>query len=99
MDDAEDKDDAILVDDVVHDPVVAQSQAVERVAHALDRLDRLAADASGLRCIDGELLEGPSDPFLEIGRQLLEGPNRTGRQLDVVGAQSSPLSLVERPLA
>ena len=99
MDDAEHQDHSILVDDVVHDPVVAHAQPVERVARALDGLDRLAADATWLRCIDGELLESPSDPFLEVGGQLLEGTNRAGRKLDVEGGQSSSLSRVPRPFA
>lgn len=39
VDDTEYQDDAVLVDDVVHDPVLTHAKAVERVVHSLDRLD------------------------------------------------------------
>lgn len=48
MHDAQHQDDMILIDDVVHHAVVADPNSVKRVAHALDRLDRLSADATGL---------------------------------------------------
>ena len=97
MDDAEDEDHAIFVDDVVHDPVITHAQPVERIAGGLDRLDSFAADATWLRGLHRELLESPSDPFLEVGGQLLEGPNRAGGKLDVERGQASSLSLFDRP--
>jgi hypothetical protein len=97
--DAEYQHDAVPVDHVVHDPMVADPQPVERVACSLDRLDRLAPDPAAFRRIGGELLQGLPDPPLEVGRELLEGANGCRRQLDAVGAQSRSSRLVERPFA
>jgi hypothetical protein len=68
MDEPEDEDHPILLDHVVHDPIFAHPQSVERVARPLDRLDRLARDASRSGSICRELLEGSGNPLLEIGR-------------------------------
>jgi hypothetical protein len=54
MDDPEDKDDAVLVDDVVHHPIVADPKTVERVGCAPDGLDALARDAAGFACMLGK---------------------------------------------
>ena len=44
MHDAEDKDDAVLIDGVIHDPAVADPQSVEGIADPLNSLDRFAGD-------------------------------------------------------
>lgn len=84
MDDPKDENDAVVVEDVIHHAVVADSQPVEGVAHTLDRLDSLPADAARTRCTDGELLESLPDPVLLLGDELLEGSGRRRRQLDAV---------------
>ena len=97
MEDAEDEDHAIFSDDVVHDPVIAHSDPVERIARALDGLGGLAAGATRLRRVRRESLESLVDPFLEVRGQLLEGPSGAWRKIDVEGDQSRSLSLVDRP--
>lgn len=97
MHDAEHEDHAVPVDHVVHDAVVPDTEPMERVPGSLDRLDGLAADALGLRRARGELLQGLADPPLEVGCQLLEGPDGGGGQLDAVGVQGSSSRLVVRP--
>ena len=99
MDDAEDQHDSVLVDDVVHDPVVADPQTMERVPGPPDGLDGLSSDALGLRRIRRELLQGLPDPLLEVGRELLVDPDRGRRQLGEVRAQARSSRLVERPFA
>lgn len=49
MHDSEDEQHAILGYDVVHDSVLTDSQSMERIANALDRLHRLATDAARSR--------------------------------------------------
>jgi hypothetical protein len=61
VDDAEDEEDAIVVDEVVHDAVVADAEPVEAVCLSADRLDLLAADAAGFGCGGGELFETGAD--------------------------------------
>ena len=99
MHDADDEDHSVLLNHVVHHPVVADPQAVERVLRSLDRLDGLAADSSGGGNIGSQLVERPRDPFFEIGRWLLDSSDRRGRQLNVVRPQRTSLRFVVRPLA
>jgi hypothetical protein len=94
VDDAEDQHDPVLVDNVVHDPVVADPQTMERVLGSLDGLDGLAPDALGFRRIRRELAQGLSDALPDLGRQLLERPDGCRRQLDEVGAQERSSRLV-----
>ena len=49
MNDPEHEHDAILLDDVVHDPVIPDLQQVEGVRDTPDRLHGLATDPPGLR--------------------------------------------------
>lgn len=99
MDDPEDEQHAILLDDVVHDPVVADPEPMKGVRNAPDRLHGLASDPSGLRRIGCELLESPADPGSHLWGQLLERPNGRGGQLDFVGLQPRSSRLVVRPFA
>jgi hypothetical protein len=72
---------------------------VERVTHAADGLDRLAADPNLLACGVRQLLQGLPEPALDLRRELLEGPGRRWREFDRVGGQSRSLRLVVRPFA
>jgi hypothetical protein len=62
----EDQHDLLVVQDVVHDSLVANPQAMERVGGPVDRLDGLPADPTGCACTRRELLERRSDPTLDI---------------------------------
>lgn len=64
MHDPEEMHDAILGDHVVHHPVVADTQAVERIRGALDRPHPLAADAPRRRGGSRKPLETLPDPRL-----------------------------------
>ncbi len=98
MDDAEDEEDAVVGDEVVHDAVVADAQSVEGVRVAADRLYLLAADAAGSCCGLGELFEASADPLPQRRRQLLEVARGGGREPDLVGAaQAMSRSGLERP--
>jgi hypothetical protein len=65
VDDAEDEEDTVVGDEVVHDAVVADAQAVEGVGLSADRLYLLAADAAGAGSCGGELLEAGTDPLAQ----------------------------------
>lgn len=73
MHDSEHVHDAILDNDVVHDAVVANPEAVERISGALDRPYLLPADPPGLHGRSGELLEARFDPRSGRRRQLAVG--------------------------
>jgi hypothetical protein len=96
--DAKDEDHRILVDDVVHDPVVSDPKSVERVADTPDGLDGLAADASLVRSVTRQPLERAPNPCPDLIRQLLESSDRGWCQLDPIGVQPKPFRLVVRPL-
>jgi len=99
MHDAEHEDDPILVDHVVHDPMVADAKPMERVAGALDRLDRLPSDSPRFAGVHGELGQCLGDPRAILGRQFAER-FRSGRgDLDSVCRQASSSSPTVRPLA
>jgi hypothetical protein len=66
-------EDAIFDLEVVHDPVVADSKAVEGVDCSLDRPYPLAADPPGCCGRSGKLLEASLDPRLDRNRQLAVG--------------------------
>jgi hypothetical protein len=98
MDDAEDEEDTVVGDEVVHDPVVAHSQAMEGVSLTPDRSHLLAADTAGTFCRFGEALEACADPRTQRRRELLEGAPGRGREPDLVGvAQAMSRSEVDRP--
>ncbi len=97
MDDPQRKDHPILLDHVVHDPVVAHAESVERVSRSLDRLHRLPPYPTLFRDVTVQLLERSPDPDLDVAGQLLEGANRGGGQLDLVGSQASSRRFVVRP--
>jgi hypothetical protein len=96
--DAEDEQDSVVADEVVHDPVVADAESVEGVSVAADRLHLLAADAAGSGCGLGELFEAGADPLPQRRGQLLEVALSGGREADLVGAaQAMSRSGLERP--
>jgi hypothetical protein len=68
MDESKDEDHPVLLDHVVHDPILAHPQSVECVARPLDRLDCLARDTFRSGSICSKFLEGSGDSLLEIGR-------------------------------
>ena len=77
VDDAEHQDRAVVVDDVVHDAVVADTQPVEGVGSATDGLDRLPRHASRAGHVMRESLECPADAIAVGVTELLE---LTGRR-------------------
>jgi hypothetical protein len=98
VDDAEGEENTVLRDEVVHDAVVADTEAVEGVSLAADRLDLLAADAAGSGCCLGELFEAGVYPLAELRWEFLVGALGSGREPDLVGvAQVMSRSVLERP--
>lgn len=71
-------EDAILDLEVVHDPVVADSKAVEGVGYSLDRPYPLASDPPRCCGRSGKLLEASLDPRLDRTRQLAVGAGCRG---------------------
>jgi hypothetical protein len=71
VDDPQDQDHVLILDDVVHDPMIADPQPVKGVPRPLDRLDRLPADATGTGDIDRQLLQRLADALLGVWGQLL----------------------------
>ena len=63
VDDAEDEEDAVVGDEVVHDSVVADAEAVEGVCLAADRLHLRAEEAARFGRRLGELFATVSDPL------------------------------------
>ena len=98
MDDAEDEQDVVVGDEVVHDPVVADAEAVERVRLSADRLHLFAADAAGFGCCGGELLKAAANSLPRWRWQLLERALAGRCELDLVrAAQARSRSDFERP--
>ena len=73
MDDAEDEEDAVLVDRVVHDAVVADAEPVEGVSLSADRFHPLAADAAASGGCGCELFEAGADALALRCGQFLVG--------------------------
>jgi hypothetical protein len=86
MDDAEHEQHALVFDHVVHDAMIADSEAVEAVALALDRLRGLSSTA---RPSPGGAPQRDSDTASRIGRQLAELACGARREANVVGQSSS----------
>ena len=99
MHDAEHQDHALFVDSVVHHAIVADTESVERVAHPLDRLDGLAADATHPGCVARQLLKCSLYCVADVRWELLECPDCRWRELNGVRGQTSSFRLVVRPLA
>jgi hypothetical protein len=98
VNDAEDEEDLVGRDKVVHHAVVADAEAVEGVSLAADRLDLLAADPVGSGCCLGEVFEVGADPRLQGRRQLPEDALRGWSKSNLVTvAQAISRSGVERP--
>jgi hypothetical protein len=98
VDDAEHEEDAVFVDEVVHDAVVADAEPVEGVRLSADRLHPLAPDAAGSGCGGGELFEAGVDALAQRGWQLLVGAFGGGREAYLVGlAQALSSSGLVRP--
>ena len=96
MDDAEDEQDVVVGDEVVHDPVVADAEAVERVRLSADRLHLVAADAAGSGCCGGELLKAAANSLPRW--RWLERALGGRCELDLVrAAQARSRSAFERP--
>jgi hypothetical protein len=83
MHDPENEQNAILDDDVVHHPIVTDTESMKRVVDALDRPDRLPGDPTGTRRIYCESFE--RKPNTPTGRrlELAERPRSRWGQLDV----------------
>lgn len=97
MHDAEDENDAVFVDHVVHDAVVTNPEAMERVRDTPDGLHLLATDTPAGRRLLREPFERLAKPGADIIGQLPEGPGSRRRQLDLIGRQRRSLSRVARP--
>lgn len=99
MHDAEHEDHSVLVDHVVHHAVIAYAESVERVAHAADGLDRLAADPTLLARVIPQLLQSLPEPPLDLRRELPERASGRWSEFDREGGQPRSLRLVVRPFA
>ncbi len=86
MNDAEDEDDAVP-ENVVHDPVVADAEPVERIVGAADRLYGLPLDPADLGCVTCKLLERPRDPSANLSIELPERIGNGGAELDAIRVQ------------
>jgi hypothetical protein len=88
----------VVGDEVVHDAVVADAQAVEGVGLSADRFHLLAADAAGSGNCSGELVEAGPDSFPPRRWQLPERALGGRRETDLVRvAQPRSRSDFERP--
>lgn len=82
VDDAQDQQNPIFRDDVVHDPMIAHAESMERVSRALQGLGLLPPHAPREADLGREFLEGSLQPSaLSVG-QLAEGARGTGGKLD-----------------
>jgi hypothetical protein len=72
---------------------------VERVAGALDRLDRLPRDSPRFAGVHGEVGQCFGDPRAMLLREFSERLRSGRSDLDPVGRQASSSSLTVRPLA
>jgi hypothetical protein len=99
MDDAQYQDHAIALDDVVHDSIVTDAEAVERVTHALNGLDFLASHPSFGCDVGCQRLERPPNPVPRLSRQLPEGASSRRPELNAIDAQGSSERLFDRPVA
>ena len=98
MDDPEHVEDTIVRDHVVHDAVVANTEAMKRVGRSLDRPHPLATHPAGYRGGPGKPLEAWLKSRLHRGGELHVGARRRGRENEVVGlAQLSSRNGRERP--
>jgi hypothetical protein len=85
VDDPEHVENPIFGDQVVHDSVVPNAQAVEGVGCAPDRAYPLAADPARHRRVGRQLLQALPDPSPNRSRQLLVRARGGGRKQDRVG--------------
>jgi len=99
VDDAENEQNPIFLDHVVHDSVVADAEPMEGVGDATDRLDGLAPDSPRSGGVIRELLECGLNPCPRLWRELLQRTLDGGGELDLVRFQSRSFRLVVRPLA
>ena len=98
MDNAENEEDVVVGDQVVHDSIVADAKAMEGVCLTADRLHLLAADAAASSCGSRELFEAGAHPRLELSRKLLVGALGARRKPDLAGVgQPMSRSGLERP--
>jgi phage FluMu protein gp41 len=97
MHDPEDENDAIFVDHVIHDSVLTNPEAVERIRDTPDGLHLLATDTLAGRRLLREPLERLAKPGAHIIGQLPEGPGSRRCQLDLIGRQRRSRSRVVRP--
>ena len=96
--DTEHKEHAVFADGVVHEPVVADAEAVEGVCLSADRLHLLAADPARAGRCGGELLEAGADAPAQRSRQLGVDACGAGSETYLVGvAQAISPSGFERP--
>jgi hypothetical protein len=98
VNDAEDEEDAVFADEVVHDAVVADAEPVEGVCLSADGFHSFAADAAGSGSGGGELFEAGADALAQRRWQFLVGAFSGGREAYLVGvAQAMSPSGLERP--
>lgn len=87
MDDAEDQNDSISFEHVVHDAVVADAEAVEGVGGAMQRLHGLALDPAHASRVPRQLLERTDESRTNLRRELMERLRRGGAELDAIRVQ------------
>jgi hypothetical protein len=99
VDDSEDEHDAIRVDDVVHDPVVADAESMEFVLGAPQRLDAFAADAPIAGSTRRQPFQGSSDAGSDVWCELFERSCRSGSERDAKRSQASSARSTVLPAA
>ncbi len=93
MDDAEDEDDAIRLESVEHDSVIADPQLLEGVGSSPDRFD--VADVMA----GGQALERLADLGPDGGGQFREFPSRSWREVNCVWVQAMSSMRTDCPAA
>src|SRR5213080_1406074 len=84
VDDAQNENDSLVVEHVVHHAMVADAESMERVGGSWDRLRPLAANTASLRDPPGQVQGRLPDPLSEFLRQPLEGARRGLAEADLV---------------
>jgi hypothetical protein len=85
MADADDLDDEVLVEDLVHHPVAADTDAIRTILTG-------EGNASGRPRISGQQVDGGSDSLLLLARETRKDLDSASSDLNSVGAQRSPSS-------
>lgn len=84
MHDPEDQNHAVLVNHVVHDPVISHKEPVEGVIGSADSLDPFPPDPTRLCDFRCQALERAPQSCADVLRELAVGASSRGPELDLV---------------